>query len=82
MGRLAYVIVFTPQMEAMRAFYQNGSTWTDSTAQYQKDLRTQNVAFGSNEYYDLLKTHPESAQWLALGNAVDVVIGTTLYQIR
>src|SRR5690349_21629593 len=24
MGRLVYVIVFTPQMESMRAFYQNG----------------------------------------------------------
>lgn len=65
-----------------RAFYQNGTSWTDSTAQARKDLKTRSVKFGSDEYFDLLKTHPESVQWLALGSEVDVVIDDTLYEIR
>jgi Ca-activated chloride channel family protein len=65
-----------------RAFYQNGSTWTDATAQSRKDLKQKQVAFNSDEYFSLLSTNPNAAQWLALGNEVDVVLGDTLYQIR
>ena len=65
-----------------RTFYQNGPNWTDSTAQLHKNLKTQQIAFGSPEYFDLLKSHPQAAQWLALGNNIDLVIDQTLYQIR
>jgi Ca-activated chloride channel family protein len=65
-----------------RAFYQNGNTWTDATAQSRKDLKQRQLAFNSTEYFSLLSTNPEAAQWLALGNEVDVVLGDTLYQIR
>jgi Ca-activated chloride channel family protein len=69
-----------------RAFYQNGNTWTDATAQdaqaKNKALRLQQVKFNSEEYYALLKQHPDAAQWLSLGDEVDVVLGDTLYQIR
>jgi Ca-activated chloride channel family protein len=65
-----------------RAFYQNGNTWTDATAQSRKDLKQKQVAFNSTEYFSLLSTNPDAAQWLALGNEVDVVLGDTLYQIR
>lgn len=65
-----------------RAFYQNGSTWTDSTAQARRDLKPQQIAFGTDAYFALLKSHPEAAPWLALSNEVDVVIGDTLYQVR
>jgi Ca-activated chloride channel family protein len=65
-----------------RAFYQNENVWNDSTAQSKKDLKTVHVKFGTDEYFDLLKKHPEAAQWLALGDNVDVVIGETLYQVR
>jgi Ca-activated chloride channel homolog len=65
-----------------RAFYQNGTTWTDSTAQARKDLKPQQIAFGSDAYFALLKSHPEAAPWLSLSNEVDVVIGDTLYQVR
>jgi hypothetical protein len=40
------------------------------------------VKFNSTEYFGLIKEHPESAQWLSLGEEVDVVLGDTLYQIR
>jgi Ca-activated chloride channel family protein len=65
-----------------RAFYQNGATWTDATAQSRKDLKQKQVAFNSAEYFDLLSSNTDAAQWLALGNEVDVVLGDTLYQIR
>ena len=65
-----------------RAFYQNGVTWTDATAQSKKDLKQKQVAFNSDEYFVLLGKNPDAAQWLALGNEVDVVLGDTLYQIR
>jgi Ca-activated chloride channel family protein len=65
-----------------RAFYQNGTTWTDSTAQARSDLKQQQIQFNSDEYFALLSKHPDAAAWLALGNEVDVVIGDTLYQIR
>ena len=65
-----------------RAFYQNGTTWTDATAQSKKDLKNKQLAFNSDEYFALLSQHPDAAEWLALGNEVDVVLGDTLYQIR
>lgn len=65
-----------------RAFYQNGKTWTDSTAQTKPALKQKQLAFNSEEYFTLLAQNPAAAQWLALGEEVDVVLGDTLYQIR
>ncbi len=65
-----------------RAFYQNENVWNDSTAQARHDLKTVPVKFNSDEYFALLKDHPEAAAWLSLGDNVDVVIGETLYQVR
>ncbi|MDB5357894.1 MAG: vault protein inter-alpha-trypsin protein [Phycisphaerales bacterium] len=75
---------YTQQSRVLRgrAFYQNGNTWTDSTAQSRKDLKQKQIQFNSDDYFALLKQHPEAAEWLALGNEVDVVIGDTLYQVR
>jgi Ca-activated chloride channel family protein len=69
-----------------RAFYQNGNTWSDGTVQEQyaknRAMKQQQIKFNSQEYFDLLKKHPEAAQWLALGEEVDVVLDDTLYQVR
>jgi Ca-activated chloride channel family protein len=65
-----------------RAFYQNGTTWTDSTAQSKRGLANRVVRFGSEEYFQLVKKNPQAAQWLALGDTVDVVVGDTLIQVR
>ena len=65
-----------------RAFYQNEDVWTDSTAQVARDLKRVELAFGSDEYFALLKAHPGLAQPLALGDKVDVVLDGTLYVIR
>ncbi len=65
-----------------RAFYQNGSVWTDSTAQGRPGLNRKDVRFGSEEYFGLLRKSPGAAAWLALGNNLDVVVDGTLYSIR
>lgn len=66
-----------------RAFYQNGNTWSDGTAQAnQQKLKQRQVAFNSDDYFDLLKRHPEALAWFSLGNEVDVVLGDTLYMVR
>jgi Ca-activated chloride channel family protein len=69
-----------------RTFYQNGNTWTDAVAldlqSQKKQLKQQRIEFNSDAYFALLKSHPEAAAWLALGNEVDVVLEDTLYQVR
>jgi hypothetical protein len=67
---------------AGRAFYQNQNRWTDSAAQGRADLKQQTIQFGSDDYFALLRDHPTAAQWLALGNNVDFVIGDTMYSVR
>ena len=65
-----------------RAFYQNGTAWTDSTAQGRGGLKNRVVLFASEEYFEVLRKHPGAAQWLALGDTVDVVVDDTLIQVR
>jgi Ca-activated chloride channel homolog len=66
-----------------RAFYQNGNTWTDSTASTIKgEIKRREVKFGSEEYFKLLAEHPEASAWLSLGNEVDVVLGDVLVVVR
>jgi hypothetical protein len=65
-----------------RAFYQNGNTWTDSTAGGKPDLKKREVKFNSDEYFKLLSEHPDAAAWLALGNELDLVLDDTLVIVR
>jgi Ca-activated chloride channel family protein len=65
-----------------RAFYRNGSVWNDSTAQGKTDLRIVQIAFDSPDYYIFLNSHKQLAPWLSLGTDVDIVLESTLYQIR
>ena len=69
-----------------RAFYQNGNTWTDATAQERlakdKNLKQRQVKFNSDEYFALLTKYPEAAAWFSLGNEVDVMLGEELVMVR
>ena len=64
-----------------RAVYQNGKYWVDSFIQNQAHTKTIRIQFGSPEYFKLLRTHPESAQFLALGQKVRFVLEDSLYEI-
>ena len=61
---------------------RNSVDFNYSLTQSRKDLNRVEVAFGSDEYFALLKRHPDAAQWLALGSQVDVVLGGTLFVVR
>src|SRR5439155_23316756 len=64
-----------------KAFYQNGNRWSDSEMQ-RANLKRKSVRFNSDEYFELVRNNSAAAQWLSLGNDVDLVIGDTLYEIR
>jgi Ca-activated chloride channel family protein len=65
-----------------KAFTQNGAQWNDTAIQSAKqDAKRNRVQFASKEYFDLLTSKPESAQWLALGRNVQFTIGTELYEV-
>lgn len=65
-----------------KTFYQNGNTWSDADVASRRDLKNKQVTFNSDDYFVLLRSHPDAASWLSLGSEVDVVIGDTLYQVR
>jgi Ca-activated chloride channel family protein len=62
-----------------RAFFQNGKQWMDGNSQ--NATKRQRVQFNSTGYFDLLREHPETAPWLALGQNVLLTIGDTAYEI-
>ena len=43
--------------------------------------KRQRVQFNSEEYFDLLKKHPEAAPWMALGQNVLLSLDDTVYEI-
>jgi Ca-activated chloride channel family protein len=65
-----------------RAFYQNGTTWTDNTAQTKQNLKKQEIKFNSDAYFALLSKYPAALPWFSLGEELDVVLDDTLYVIR
>jgi len=65
-----------------RAFYQNANIWTDSTIQANADAVRKQIQFNSDDYFSLLKKHPDAVQWLALGSDVDVMLDGVVYEIR
>jgi Ca-activated chloride channel family protein len=65
-----------------RAFYQNGDNWTDSTIQSKQNTKRVEITFGSDEYFALLKKYPQVAQWMSLGNNVDVLLDDTVYSVK
>jgi Ca-activated chloride channel family protein len=62
-----------------RTFFQNGNQWVDADVQKLKDAKPVRVQFGSPEYFDLLKKHPEAVEWLALGSNVQLVLDGRVY---
>ncbi len=65
-----------------RAFFQNGTVWTDAAAQGRPALKRRQVRFAGAEYFELLARNRDVAAFLALGSNLDVVVDDTLIQIR
>ena len=62
-----------------RNFFQNGKQWVDTSAQ--NVTKRQRVQFNSDDYFNLLKKHPEAAPWMALGQNVLLALDDTVYEI-
>ncbi len=62
-----------------RNFFQNGKQWIDTSAQNMS--KRQRVQFNSDDYFNLLKKHPEAAPWMALGQNVLLALDDTVYEI-
>ncbi len=66
---------------AGKSFYQKGKEWVDSEVQSLAKTQAIEVKFGSDKYFELLKQSNEVAQWLSVGEELQVVIGDKLYKI-
>jgi len=64
-----------------RTFYQNGTLWVDAQVQSRPGVQPVQVKFNSDEYFALLRTHPDAAQWLSVGTHVQLVLNDTVYEI-
>ena len=69
------------QFVAGKNFFQNDKQWIDSAVQKQPNARRIRIQFGSAEYFDLIAKHAEVLPWLALGQNVQFVYGSTVYEI-
>lgn len=67
------------QQAAGRAFYWQDGKWIDSL--YDGKARPQQVAAFSDEYFALLRKHPESREVLALGQQVVFVLAGQVYEV-
>jgi quinol monooxygenase YgiN len=61
-----------------RTFYRVSERWID--ADYDQDAETNKVESFSDEYFKLIRKHPELARCFALGQRVVVVIAGTAYE--
>ncbi len=79
----ARLVGYTQQSRfvAGRSFYQSGTQWVDAQSQRLAHMTTVKIAFGSAEYFDLLKRHPEASAWLALGQNIRLVLDEKVYDI-
>jgi hypothetical protein len=65
-----------------RTFFQNGQRWVDSQVQQSAQAKQVEIKFGSPEYFELIRKHPEVMPWLALGQEVEFLLDGAIYQIR
>ena len=64
-----------------KTFFLNEKRWVDSEVQKHPKAKRVKIEFGSKEYFDTAAKHPEANEWLALGNAVEFVLGETVYEV-
>ena len=69
------------QFAGGRNFFQNNGQWIDAGVQKLPKAKHVRIQFGSPEYFDLIKRHPETAPWLALGPQVQFVLGGEVWEV-
>jgi hypothetical protein len=61
-----------------RTFYWVGERWID--ANYEDKQKTTKVELFSDEYFELIRKHPDLAKCFALGERVVVMLDGTAYE--
>ncbi|MBI4677399.1 MAG: VWA domain-containing protein [Elusimicrobia bacterium] len=64
-----------------KTFYKRGEEWVDGAYELDRKPAVTEVVFLSDAYFDLLRKHPETRSWLALGRRVTFVLGGKAYRI-
>jgi Ca-activated chloride channel family protein len=64
-----------------RNFYQNGNQWLDANVQKFANAKRRRIQFNSTEYFDLVEKKPDVRPWLALGQNIQFVLDSTVYEI-
>ena len=67
---------------AGKTFFLNDHTWVDAAIQKASNLKTVRLEFGSQEYFDFLKAHPETLAWASLGQNVRFLFENTIYEVH
>jgi Ca-activated chloride channel family protein len=62
-----------------KTFYRSDDGWID--ADYEKDAETIEIEYLSDEYFELMKKHPEIGKYLSLGSTVTFVLEGKAYKI-
>ncbi len=62
-----------------KTFYLSSGVWYDS--KYKKDMDEVKVKYLSDEYFELLKAHPEAARYFAIATRVVVLLDGKAYRI-
>lgn len=63
----------------VRVFRNSKGAWIDTA--YRASMRTQTVAFLGQEYFEMVKQHPELGACFALGPEVTAVLGDTAIRV-
>ena len=67
---------------AGKTFFQNDGVWVDAALQVATHVNAIRLEFGSQEYFELLKRHPEALPWAALGQKVRFLLENITYEIH
>lgn len=63
-----------------KAFILRNGVWTDTTFVPEK-MTTTKIVFGTTQYFELLKQHPEWGKYIAVGEKVIFVVNEVAYEI-
>jgi Ca-activated chloride channel family protein len=64
-----------------KTFYLVDGIWTDSSYDAATNAKRQQVAFGSDEYFKLVRKNPSLAKYLAVGKRVIIMFNGVAYEI-